>query len=219
MNRAPLVKICCISSVLEARLAVKYGASALGLVSHMPSGPGVIDEDLIAEIVRSVPPTIATFLLTSAQSSEVIINQHRRCLTSTIQFCERMESVVHKELRLALPGVTIVQVVHVTGESSIDEAVQAAEHVDAILLDSGNPDLKIKELGGTGRVHDWSISRRIRERIPVPMFLAGGLNDCNVESAIEEVDPYGLDLCTGVRTNHVLDEAKLQAFFGVVNAC
>ena len=219
MNRAPLVKICCISSVLEARLAVKYGASALGLVSHMPSGPGVIDEDLIAEIVRSVPPTIATFLLTSAQSSEVIINQHRRCLTSTIQFCERMESVVHKELRLALPGVTIVQVVHVTGESSIDEAVQAAEHVDAILLDSGNPDLKIKELGGTGRVHDWSISRRIRERIPVPMFLAGGLNDCNVESAIEEVDPYGLDLCTGVRTNYVLDEAKLQAFFGVVNAC
>ena len=219
MNRAPLVKICCISSVLEARLAVKYGASALGLVSHMPSGPGVIGEDLIAEIVRSVPPTIATFLLTSAQSSEVIINQHRRCLTSTIQFCERMESVVHKELRLALPGVTIVQVVHVTGESSIDEAVQAAEHVDAILLDSGNPDLKIKELGGTGRVHDWSISRRIRERIPVPMFLAGGLNDCNVESAIEEVDPYGLDLCTGVRTNHVLDEAKLQAFFGVVNAC
>ena len=219
MNRAPLVKICCISSVLEARLAVKYGASALGLVSHMPSGPGVIGEDLIAEIVRSVPPTIATFLLTSAQSSEVIINQHRRCLTSTIQLCERIESVVHKELRLALPGVTIVQVVQITGESSIDEALHAAEHVDAILLEFGNPDLKIKVLGGTGRVHDWSISRRIRERIPVPMFLAGGLNDCNVESAIEEVDPYGLDLCTGVRTNHVLDEAKLQAFFGVVNAC
>ena len=85
--------------------------------------------------------------------------------------------------------------------------------VDALLLDSGNPKLAIKELGGTGRVHNWKLSRSIVEQSPVPVFLAGGLNPSNVKQAIDEVQPYGLDLCSGVRTNGRLDPAKLEAFF------
>ncbi len=199
-------------------MAVRHGASALGLVSEMPSGPGVIAESLIAEIAAVVPPAVSSFLLTSKQDARAIIEQHRRCRTSTIQICDRLESGTYDELREALPGIHLVQVIHVTGERSIAEAVEAAPHVDAILLDSGNQSLAVKELGGTGRIHDWTISRRIREAITKPMFLAGGLNPMNVRDAINRVKPFGIDICSGVRTDGRLDEAKLAALFEQVNA-
>lgn len=214
----PRVKICCIASVKEARLAIQYGASALGLVSEMPSGPGVISDDAIAEIAATVPPPVATFLLTSKLSMEEIIDQHRRCRTSTIQICDRLEAGTLAELRHALPGVKLVQVIHVTGEESVYEATSVAAQVDALLLDSGNQSLAVKELGGTGRVHDWSLSRRICAEAGVPVFLAGGLRADNVPEAIRRVQPFGLDLCSSVRTKGHLDEAKLRGFFAAVNA-
>ena len=209
----PRVKICCISSVEEARLAIDYGASALGLVSHMPSGPGVIEEEQIAEIAAQVPPPIATFLLTCQQDAEAIAAQQRRCGTNTIQICDRLTQGSYRELKQTLPGISIVQVVHVVGRESVDEALAIAEEVDAILLDSGNPALNVKELGGTGRRHDWALSRKIREQIDIPLFLAGGLKPDNVQQAIEEVGPFGVDICTGVRTEGKLDEAQLAALF------
>ena len=213
----PRVKICCIRSVDEARLAVAHGAAALGLVSAMPSGPGVISEELIAEIAASAPPPVATFLLTSRQSAEEIIAQHRRCRTNTIQLCDQLPAGSHAELRRALPGIALVQVIHVTGAVSVDEALAVAPQVDALLLDSGNPRLAVKELGGTGRVHDWSVSRRIREQSPKPVFLAGGLRADNVRRAVAAVRPFGLDLCGSVRTDDVLDGQKLRNFFAALD--
>ena len=215
----PRVKICCISSIEEAATAVAAGASALGLVSHMPSGPGVISDDLIAEIAATVPPSIGTFLLTSRQSVAEIVKQQHRCRTNTIQICDHLTHGTHRDLKQALPGISIVQVIHVTGPESVDEAIGVAPHVDAILLDSGNQKLAVKELGGTGRTHDWSLSREIRERIPCPLFLAGGLIPENVFEAISAVEPFGLDLCSGVRTAGKLDKEKLTRFFGAVLAC
>jgi phosphoribosylanthranilate isomerase len=199
----PRVKICCISSKEEAALAISAGASAIGLVSHMPSGPGVIADELIAKIAASVPPAIGTFLLTSRQSVDEIIAQHHLCRTNTIQICDHLTHGTHRDLKSALPGIKIVQVIHVTGPESIDEAAAVAPHVDAILLDSGNQKLEVKELGGTGRTHDWTLSRTIRERIPVPLFLAGGLTPENVADAIAVVHPFALDVCSGVRTNGI----------------
>lgn len=213
------MKICCISSLAEAELAVRYGASALGLVSAMPSGPGVIEEELIAEIAARVPPPIATFLLTSLQDTDAIIEQQRRLCANTIQLVDRLEQGTYADLRRALPGISLVQVIHVTGEDSVAEAVSVASHVDAILLDSGNQNLAVKELGGTGRTHDWTLSRKIREAVGVPIFLAGGLKPENVSEAIRAVEPFGLDLCSGVRTDGKLDEAKLARFFeGLIGA-
>jgi len=212
----PRVKICCIASVDEAALAVDCGASALGLVSHMPSGPGIIRDEQIAEIAATVPPAIGTFLLTSRQQVADIIAQQRFCRTNTIQICDRLLHGTHRDLKVALPGISIVQVIHVTGTESIDEAVRVAPHVDAILLDSGNQKLAIKQLGGTGRTHDWTVSRAIRERIAVPLFLAGGLTPENVAHAIADVAPFGLDVCSGVRTAGRLDSTKLQRFFAAV---
>ena len=214
----PRVKICCIGSVEEAALAIEYGASALGLVSHMPSGPGVISDRQIAEIATAVPPPIGTFLLTSKQNVSDIIAQHRFCRTNCIQICDHLTGGTHAELKEALPGISIVQVIHVVRPESVDEACAVAPHVDAILLDSGNQKLAVKELGGTGRTHDWTLSRTIRESIDIPMFLAGGLTPENVAQAIQEVGPFGLDLCSGVRTNGKLDEAKLRRFFAAVRS-
>jgi len=215
---APRVKICCIASVEEAELAIACGASALGLVSHMPSGPGVISDERIAEIAAIVPPAVGTFLLTSRQSVEEIVAQHRFCRTNTIQICDQLTGGTHRELRNALPGIKIVQVVHVTGRESVEEAAQLAPHVDAILLDSGNQRLAIKQLGGTGRTHDWTLSRAIGERIGIPSFLAGGLTPENVGQAIHEVGPFALDVCSGVRTGGKLDASKLKRFFAAVRS-
>jgi len=212
----PRVKICCIASTQEARLAIQLGASAIGLVSEMPSGPGPIPEDLIAEIAATIPPAIGSFLLTCKQDAQSIIEQQHRLRTNTIQICDRLESGTHADLRKALPGISLVQVIHVTGPQSVDEAVAVSAIVDAILLDSGNQSLAIKELGGTGRTHDWSLSRRIREQVSVPVFLAGGLKDSNVAEAIRAVEPFGVDVCSGVRSNGALDESKLKAFFAAV---
>jgi phosphoribosylanthranilate isomerase len=213
----PRVKICCIKSPEEARLAIASGAAAVGLVSHMPSGPGVIDEAVIERITAVVPPPIATFLLTSARNADEIIAQQRRCRTNTLQLCDYVELPVYERLRAALPGVSLVQVIHVTGEESVAHAQRIEAHVDALLLDSGNTTLAVKELGGTGRVHNWDLSRRIRDAVSKPIFLAGGLRRENVCGAVATVHPFGLDLCSGVRTNDVLDERKLQDFFEAIN--
>jgi phosphoribosylanthranilate isomerase len=217
-TRTPRVKICCISGVEEAALAVECGASALGLVSQMPSGPGVISDELIAEIAATVPPAIGTFLLTSRQSVRETVAQQHSCRTNTIQLCDHLTTGTHRELKEALPGISVVQVIHVTGPESVEESARVAPSVDAILLDSGNQKLAVKELGGTGRTHDWSLSRTIRERIGIPLFLAGGLTAENVGQAIEEVGPFGIDICSGVRTDGKLDAVKLKRFFSAVRA-
>jgi len=211
------VKICCISSIVEAQLAIKYGASALGLVSAMPSGPGVISEELISQIAEQIPPGISTFLLTSKQSVEEIIEQQRRCKTNTVQICDKIVHGSYIQLKKALPGIKIVQVIHITGEESFDEAVEVSKNVDTLLLDSGNQKLAVKELGGTGRTHDWTISRKIVDSVKIPVFLAGGLNAENVADAVRHVKPYGVDICSGVRTNGKLDERKVKLFFANLN--
>ena len=196
---------------------MRYGASAVGLVSEMPSGPGVIADELARELAARVPPGVASFLLTSRQSASGIIEQQRQIRANTLQIVDRLTHGTYQDLRAALPGIALVQVIHVQDEESVEEALRVAPDVDAILLDSGNQRLAVKELGGTGRTHDWTLSRRIVEGAGKPVFLAGGLKPENVREAIEQVGPFGLDVCSGVRTNGQLDEHKLAAFFAEVN--
>ncbi|GAC1418923.1 MAG: N-(5'-phosphoribosyl)anthranilate isomerase [Flavisolibacter sp.] len=214
----PLVKICCIASLKEAEMAIQSGAAAIGLVAKMPSGPGPIPDQLIRSIAQSVPPPIASFLLTSETSVDDIVAHHRRTCTNTIQIVDELKEGSYTSLKKRLPSIKIVQVIHVLDESSIDAAIRISEQVDALLLDSGNPKLTIKQLGGTGRVHNWKLSRSIVNQSKVPVFLAGGLNASNVGEAISQVNPFGIDLCTGVRTEGLLDEEKLSIFFKAVHS-
>ena len=212
----PRVKICCISNREEAATAIQYGAAALGLVGKMPSGPGIITDEAIYSIAQIVPPPIATFLLTSETIAQDIIEHHQKVHTTTIQLVDALPNRDYLSIREQLPHVKLVQVIHVINEDSVEEAIEISQWVDAILLDSGNPNLSVKELGGTGRTHNWQLSRQIRENISIPVFLAGGLHPGNVKQAIEAVEPFGVDLCSGVRTEGKLDERKLEAFFKAV---
>ena len=214
--RRTRVKVCCISSIEEARFAAGAGADAIGLVSEMPSGPGVIQEDRIADIAASAPPAMGIFLLTSEVEPASIIAQQRRCGVNTVQLCDMPDPDVFPVLRKALPGIALIQVIHVRNEGAVTDALRVAARVDGLLLDSGNPYGKLRELGGTGRTHDWEISRRIAAEAACPVFLAGGLKPSNVEDAIRRVRPYGVDLCTGVRTDDALDPGKLRAFMAAV---
>lgn len=209
----PRIKICCIGSIEEAAMAIEYGASALGLVGHMPSGPGVISDELIFEIASQVPPPIGSFLLTSETRAEDIINHHQKVLTNTIQIVDALSEGSYHQIKQALPAVKLVQVIHVLDEKSVEEAIMIAEQADALLLDSGNPNLDVKVLGGTGRTHNWQLSKKIVAQSRVPVFLAGGLHADNVKQALDIVQPYGLDLCSRVRTGKKLDPEKLEAFF------
>ncbi len=206
------LKVCCISTLAEARLAVAAGADALGLVSEMPSGPGVIAEDLIAEIAAAAPPAVGTFLLTAETDGAAIADQVRRCGTNTVQLVDHVAPGEYARLRANAPRVKVVQVIHVEDECAVELARARAPHVDALLLDSGRPRAPVAELGGTGRRHDWSISRAVVEAVDRPVFLAGGLTPANVREAVAAVRPFGVDLCTGVRRDGRLDAGKLQAF-------
>ncbi len=215
MTRRVRLKVCCISSVEEALLAAKHGAAAVGLVSAMPTGPGVIDEATIAEIAEAVPFGVSRFLLTSETSADAIVGQQRRTGVDTLQLVDDLDDEIEawSHLRSELPGVRLVQVIHVESEASIARAIEAAPHVHMLLLDSGRPSQR--ELGGTGRIHDWEHSRRIVDAVDVPVLLAGGLNPANVADAVSSVRPWGVDVCSGLRSDGALDVSKLA---GLVNA-
>lgn len=215
------LKVCCIASVNEARLAVAYGADAVGLVSAMPSGPGVIDDATVAAVGARVPVPVAAFLLTSRTDAAGLVAQARAAGATTLQLVDAVPADALAVVRAALPGVRLVQVIHVLDEASVEEARAALPHVDALLLDSGNPRLAVKELGGTGRVHDWALSRRVRDlahAVGVPVFLAGGLRAENVGDAVHAVRPFGVDVCSGVRTAGRLDAERLAAFVRALGA-
>lgn len=226
----PFVKICCITSRQEARIAIEAGAEAIGLVSHMPSGPGVIDDALIADIAAHIAQDfnndaarpdqkpIQTFLLTAEQTAAAIAAQHAVCNTTTLQLVDSVAPQELLTLRRLLPEVALVQVIHVTGEDALQRALAVAPLVDKLLLDSGNPQLPVKQLGGTGRTHDWSVSQCIKAQSPVPVLLAGGVNASNARQALGAVRPHGLDVCSGVRSEGLLDPAKLADFMRAVRS-
>src|SRR5687767_1030902 len=110
----PRVKICCIANEQEAADAISFGAAAIGLVGEMPSGPGPISDEEIFAIARTVPPPVATFLLTSQQTAQGIIEHHGRTRTNTIQIVDELVDRDYAALRDALPHIKLVQVIHVT---------------------------------------------------------------------------------------------------------
>lgn len=209
------IKICCIQSIEEANLAIQAGSTALGLVSEMPSGWGPIPLERIGAIAAHIPPLVTSVLLTSRQSAREVIAQQQVARCNAIQIVDEFPIADYATLREQIPGVSILQAVHVFGPESIEKAKMIAPHVAGIILDTGSPHGETKVLGGTGKTHDWSISKAIVQEVSCPIFLAGGLNEENVTHGLELVQPFGLDLCTGVRTDNALDEKKLRSFLSV----
>ncbi|MDG2238522.1 MAG: phosphoribosylanthranilate isomerase [Arenicellales bacterium] len=210
------VKVCCMASVAEARLAVGLGADAVGLVGHMPSGPGVIGVAVAAQIAKEMPCGIDTFLLTSAMRASEIVQDLAVCPVSAVQIVRHIDPGEYPKLIETAPQVRRIQVVHIEDEGALDLLARYEPFVDAFLLDSGKTFGADQQFGGTGATHNWTISRRFVESTDIPVYLAGGLRSTNVFEAITQVRPSGVDLCTGVRTDDQLDSAKLEAFMSEV---
>ena len=210
------VKICCIASKAEADLAIDHGADALGLVAQMPSGPGIIDDGLIAQITEYVGARAKTFLLTSRTRANDVVDHVAKCKPSTVQLVDTVEQSTYDALRRHFPELEIVQALHVRDEATIRAAKLVETKVDALVVDSGRVDGPVRELVGTGRAHDWGLSRQVVEAVSCPVFLAGGLGPRNVSAAIRCVQPYGLDVCSGLRTAGRLDRTKVSAYFGAI---
>jgi len=206
------VKICCISSIEESALAIRCGADAVGLVADMPSGPGVISNELIRTIAATIPDSVDSFLLTSESTGERIVDHVDYCGTTTVQVVRPIKPAEYLPVIKHAPAVRRVQVIHVEDESALQSIAAYEPYVNAFLLDSGRPSAKVEELGGTGRTHDWRLSARIVRETRRPVFLAGGLNAENVRQAIRLVAPHAVDLCSGVRVDDRLDAEQLMAF-------
>jgi len=206
-------KICCIQSVEEAEMAIAAGAWAIGLVAAMPSGPGPVDDVRIATIARATKGRIKQVLLTSQTDPEAVVEHVLRCGCDVVQLVDCVPVQTCAAIRKHCPDVLIIQVVHVQGEEALDTAKAAAPHGDMILLDSGRMDGPVRELGGTGRTHNWDLSRTIVETLDCPVILAGGLNPDNAREACMQVKPFALDICSGLRgPGFALDADKLGGF-------
>lgn len=211
------IKICCMASLEEVQLAIHAGADAVGFVCATPSSPRTIDNHIVTTIASLVPPPTATFLLTSETTASGIAQHVQTAGTSTVQILPPLSPNESEQLPKLLPVTRRVQVIHVENESALDLIDLYAPHVHAFLLDSGRPTLSTPEYGGTGRTHDWSVSAEFVRRSPHPVFLAGGLSPTNVSEAIKVVRPFGVDLCSGVRTDDRIDRDKLKDFIDTVN--
>ena len=196
-------------------MAQRQGADAMGLISWMPSGDRFLSDPEIQELAAA-NPNVERVLLTCKTDPDEIRHQVLDAGTDTVQLVERMAIADLEPLRSGLPGISLVQVVHVTGPAALQQALDVERYVDFILLDSGNPEGPDRTLGGTGNVHDWQVSREIVRAVRCPVFLAGGLGPDNVAEAIAEVQPFGVDVCSRLRPNGPLDEELLTKFFNAI---
>jgi len=211
------IKVCCIQSLEEAQLAIDNGAAALGFVSDMPSGPGILADSEIRGIIDRIPPTYSTVLLSSRTDPQAIVEHQRETNANTLQLVAGVTPDDFTRAKESMPGIALIKVIHVQNAKSINLAKEYSDVASAILLDTGNPKSRKPKLGGTGVTHDWAISKMIVKTCAVPVFLAGGLSPKNVEEAIQTVRPFGVGVCSALRPKGRLDSSLLREFVSRAN--
>jgi phosphoribosylanthranilate isomerase len=191
------VKICGITNLEDAKIAITYGADALGfLVGIRHRAEDAITPEDARRIIINLAPFTSTVLVTHLLKADEIKSLFQQVCATTIQLQDEIPLEEIKVLRKELPNVRLIKAVHVTGPEAVQKALSYEGSVDAITLDS----IKREEdrIGGTGLIHDWRISRQVRDSCKLPIILAGGLTPSNVEEAIRTVRPYAVDVNSGV---------------------
>lgn len=191
-------KICGIRNENDLRIVLDAGVDAIGLICGINHrSEDEVTPEVARRITQAAPPFVSTVLVTHRDTPEDILDLADRTGVNTIQVHGIVTLDTLKQVKARAGSRKVLRAVHVSGEEAIDDALEAAPHCDALLLDSRSKD----RLGGTGQTHDWSISRRIVEAVAplgTPVILAGGLNPGNVEAAAEQVGPFGIDVNSGV---------------------
>jgi phosphoribosylanthranilate isomerase len=193
----PRIKVCGIREPADLRTALDGGVDAIGvLLGQVHPSTDFISPILARDLLRLVPPFIATVLVTHEERLDEILALASSVPTSCIQLHSDLSPAELAAAREQLRPRFVIGKVTVEDSSSLQRAREIAPSVDAILLDSANR--ATGQVGGTGRVHDWSLSAQIRRASPCPVILAGGLRPTNVRAAIATVQPAAVDVNSGV---------------------
>lgn len=218
-------KICGIRSPEEIELAAFYGADAVGFITEVPvESPRKLDSDTAAYLVSRVPQTLSSVLVIMPENSATAVELIEKIKPDIVQIHSRLP-LLELEIIKEKTDIPIIKTLSVpvkgetSGEktgntalvSSLIEKVRLLEEssvVDSILLDTA----RSEKPGGTGCVHDWTLSRRISEETRLPLILAGGLKPENVQEAIRAVSPYAVDTASGVETDGKKDAVKIKSF-------
>jgi phosphoribosylanthranilate isomerase len=225
------IKICGIRSPEEIELADLYGADAVGFITEVPvESPRKLDSDTAASLISEVPKGLSSVLVIMPENSREaleLIDKIRPDIVQIHSVISLSELEIIKE-KADIPIIKTLSVPareetsgkeakktenteNITFISELMEQVSLLEEaavVDSILLDTG----KSGKSGGTGCIHDWTLSKKIAEKIKLPLILAGGLKPENIQEAIRVVSPYAVDTASGVETCGKKDAMKIKSF-------
>ena len=203
-------KICGIRNAADARVAIEAGASAVGFlvgITHLAEDK--IDPSDAREIIRMLPPFVSSVMVTHLTEADQIVDLARQLNPTTIQIHDYVDPSVAEAVKKSLGWIKTIKAIPVVDRVEALELVKAYQGVcDALLLDS----VTKGRIGGTGKTHDWTISKEIIEASQLPVFLAGGLNPDNVAEAARFVRPYGVDVNSGVELHGYKDAALVRRF-------
>jgi phosphoribosylanthranilate isomerase len=207
--RSVRVKICGITREEDLAFAVAAGADAVGFLVGVPSSPRNLTLERAEMLLRQVPVFVDSVVVTAPQSINGLAEICERLKPTAIQIHGK-KNFEASEIRERIKDTRLIKTVYVTEDALNETAIEELKTFDAVLLDSFTKG----QYGGTGRVHDWTLSRQIKEAVdPVSVILAGGLNPENVKEAIMAVEPYAVDVASGVEANPgIKDQGKVRAF-------
>jgi phosphoribosylanthranilate isomerase len=207
------VKICGIRRAEDALIAAELGADAIGLLAgQRHNSPDFVSATIARDISRALPPSVEAVLVTHIKEIDELERLLQESEITTIQLHSEIALSPVESLRGRLPHLKIFKSVNIISADSVAYPEAFAQLVDGFVLDSIN--VATGQIGGTGKTHDWSVSREIVMRYPeIPIILAGGLNSENVRSAIERVRPFGVDVNSGTKAaDGFKDPRKMEAF-------
>ncbi len=207
--RSVRVKICGITRKEDLAVAVDAGADAVGFLVGVPASPRNLTPERAETLLRHVPVFVDSVVVTAPQSIEGLAEICERLKPTAIQIHGK-KSFDASEIRERTKGTRLIKTVYVTKDALNEAAIEELKLFDAVLLDSFTKG----QYGGTGMVHDWTLSKQIREAVaPLPVILAGGLKPENVKEAVQTVQPYAVDVASGVELRPAIkDHEKVRAF-------
>jgi phosphoribosylanthranilate isomerase len=212
------IQIAGVSSLEEALFCESIGVEALGFTVRLPTGVhDGLTEAKARSIVAALPPFVTAAAITYVGAAREAVELCRYLGVAALQLHGEFPTHDIAVIRAALPHLKIIRAVHVTGDEARARARSLERHVDALILDTFDPDTG--RGGATGKTHDWNLSRALVEASRVPVILAGGLNAANVAEAIRLVRPWAVDVHTGVEdADGRRSFEKLRAFVAAVRA-
>jgi phosphoribosylanthranilate isomerase len=197
------VKICGITSNEDLVTAIEAGADAVGFVVNVSSSPRNITIENAEKLMKNTPVFVKNVVVAVPKRLGELVEIYERLRPDVLQI--HGHNLSDLVIREKLANTRLIRAVQVKSDYAVDEAVKAANTFDAVLVDSFVPD----RFGGTGEVHDWELSKRVKEKVhPKPLILAGGLNPENVQDAVHVVKPYAVDVSSGVETKPGIKDSK-----------